>query len=397
MGPVFSGHRRWNHLAKRALRSNNRTLAARNIVRHAARAITIRAIARAAWCAVALKRMIVWATPLCLEVRTQAKMALARMASAFTSNEHVVEDWRQAGVDLEGDVALFVHHDPEGKVNPQTRQFVRELAEAGLSVVFVTNSGRLLEEEKAFLRIHCAAILVRKNIGYDFGAWRDALETLALPRENTRSILLTNDSIVGPFDGIQKLLGAVDHRAADVWGITESWQRGYHLQSYFLSCGPLAIRSEAWRRFWQSVKPVPSKDWIVRRYEVGFTKSLSTAGLRCRPLFPTARLLDVEERSRLAEIVGACAAVDPDDVLVQGEAIHAARILRTIKSGEMMLNPSADLWRQLLKAGFPFVKRELLMRNPTKIADISDWRGVVEQTFPGGGPLQPPPSIVRLV
>ena len=40
------------------------------------------------------------------------------------------------------------------------------------------------------------------------------------------------------------------------------------------------------------------------------------------------------------------------------------------------LNPTSDLWRQLLRAGFPFIKRELLRANPSEVLDIVDWRDV---------------------
>ncbi len=36
----------------------------------------------------------------------------------------------------------------------------------------------------------CAAVIVRRNIGYDFGAWRDALDFLGLPRAETEEIIL---------------------------------------------------------------------------------------------------------------------------------------------------------------------------------------------------------------
>ena len=44
------------------------------------------------------------------------------------------------------------------------------------------------------------------------------------------------------------------------------------------------------------------------------------------------------------------------------------------------LNPTSDLWRQLLSAGFPFIKRELLRDNPTGVSDVMEWRDVVAQT-----------------
>ena len=44
------------------------------------------------------------------------------------------------------------------------------------------------------------------------------------------------------------------------------------------------------------------------------------------------------------------------------------------------MNPTGELWRQLLLAGFPFIKRELLRSNPARVADLADWRDVVAQT-----------------
>jgi hypothetical protein len=41
------------------------------------------------------------------------------------------------------------------------------------------------------------------------------------------------------------------------------------------------------------------------------------------------------------------------------------------------LNPTADLWRQLLQSGFPFIKRELLRDNPGRVEDVGDWVDVV--------------------
>ena len=43
------------------------------------------------------------------------------------------------------------------------------------------------------------------------------------------------------------------------------------------------------------------------------------------------------------------------------------------------LNPTSDLWRQLLLAGFPFLKVELLRENPTDVPDVADWRAVLAE------------------
>ena len=66
--------------------------------------------------------------------------------------------------------------------------------------------------------------------------------------------------------------------------------------------------------------------------------------------------------------------------MVKMRYIHAHRIRHNVAT-RTPLNPTSDLWRQLLQAGFPFVKRELLRDNPSYVADIIDWRDEVRKNF----------------
>jgi hypothetical protein len=54
--------------------------------------------------------------------------------------------------------------------------------------------------------------------------------------------------------------------------------------------------------------------------------------------------------------------------------ITANQRLRATIARRAPLNPTSDLWRQLLQTGFPFIKVELLRKNPTEVLDIADWR-----------------------
>ena len=197
----------------------------------------------------------------------------------------------------------------------------------------------------------------------------------------TRAIFLVNDSVYGPFADLNPLLAAIDFNRADLWGATESWQHRYHLQSFFLGCGEAVIRGQAWRDFWQSVRPVPCKHWIIRHCEIGFTGAMARGGARCAAIFPNAALLDEREIERLERVI------DEDDLWrgqnrrIRAEAIHASHILRCTRRRTTALNPSVDLWRQLIQAGYPFLKRELLLRNPTRVADVFEWEEVVSEAL----------------
>ena len=72
------------------------------------------------------------------------------------------------------------------------------------------------------------------NVGRDFGAWRDAA-AVALQRFGTpQELLLTNDSVLGPFLPLAPLVDAWRAGGEGFFGLTESLGGGPHLQSYAL-------------------------------------------------------------------------------------------------------------------------------------------------------------------
>ncbi|OYV58261.1 MAG: lipopolysaccharide biosynthesis protein, partial [Acidiphilium sp. 21-62-4] len=55
--------------------------------------------------------------------------------------------------------------------------------------------------------------------------------------------------------------------------------------------------------------------------------------------------------------------------------------IRDAIARRMALNPTSDLWRQLLLSGYPFIKRELLRDNPTRVEDVGDWADMLKTTL----------------
>jgi lipopolysaccharide biosynthesis protein len=206
---------------------------------------------------------------------------------------------------------------------------------------------------------------------------REGLSHFGLPRANTEMLIIANDSVYGPLAPLDDMLARVDFEKADLWAATESWQTRYHLQSYFMIAGPKALRHPAWAAFWNTVLSVPSKRWVVRRYEVGITQWMIRAGLRCAALWQYENLVENVDKLLLAAgIWREAKTVDPSLLVRRNQA----RRIRVCWVNNTPLNPTSDLWRQLLETGFPFLKRELLRENPTRVSDIMDWRRVVAET-----------------
>lgn len=301
---------------------------------------------------------------------------LALLVGKLRSRHQVISSWPATLPQLGPQVVLFMHFDGKGNVRPQVLHYLREFKANGRDIVFITNSGRLRPEAMAALQEICRIVLIRKNIGYDFGAWADALEHLGLPQNNTEEVILANDSVFGPLISLSSVLRRLNYRHIDIWGLTESWQQCYHLQSFFLAFGAKALRAEGFKAFWQSVRPVPLKTYIVKRYEIGLTKAMAKAGLHCGALWPYEQLTAMvgkELKDGLEDGVFEKDQIDP----VAKTRIAQLLLARKNMAQREPMNPTSDLWRQLLQAGFPFIKRELLRDNPSGVSDISEWAEIV--------------------
>jgi hypothetical protein len=311
---------------------------------------------------------------LCLRAFMPVIPYLSYARSFLRGRHHIVRTWPEGRIELGDSVALFTHFDRRERLADHVIVYLRELHSLGFSVVFVSNSGSLQSDSLTKLQAYCRAVIVRHNVGYDFGAIREVLDLLELPRRETERLLIANDSVYGPLLPIADMMARVDFDMADFWGTTESWQYRYHLQSYFLLAGRKAMNSPAWRTFWQGVRQVSSKRWVISRYEVGLTQKLLGAGLRCQPLWSYQELLRQTEQSPAPDEING-ASLDP----LERMRIKATQRIRAAAASGIPLNPTSDLWRQLLVSGFPFLKIELLRKNPTEVPDIADWRRIVAE------------------
>jgi lipopolysaccharide biosynthesis protein len=187
------------------------------------------------------------------------------------------------------------------------------------------------------------------------------------------ALLLANDSVYGPFRDLGDVVGRMNLLEADVWGVTDNWDRQFHLQSYFLLFGRRALTSEAFTRFWRDLRYVQAKSWVINHYEIGLTRALMKGGLRCRALFPY-RLA----ATTLIEAVGQEMGTNEASALSTPRQRFAAFLLSAIEDG-VPLNASHYFWNHLImRMGCPFLKRELLRDNPVGIPGLIHWQEVIQ-------------------
>jgi hypothetical protein len=198
---------------------------------------------------------------------------------------------RIAGADPLSDsshVAIYAHYDGQGEIHAFHLEMLRALREAGFRVTLVSNAERLAPASIAAAAPFVRELLLRPNIGYDFGAFRDALHHLHDLR-HCEQLLLCNDSVYGPFAPLGPLLARAEPSEADVWGMTEGRNHGPHLQSYFLLLHRRAIAHPAFVAFWRDMPYLNDKFAVVEAGELRLSRAFAAAGLRLRALFPYAQ------------------------------------------------------------------------------------------------------------
>lgn len=261
-------------------------------------------------------------------------------------------------------VVFFNHYDLGGQVAAYVLHHVRALANNGLSVIFLTSSPDLDEAGLRALSPWCWLIGQRRNVGLDIGGWPCAMklyETHSGRRlADAAQIFLTNDSVFGPLQPLEALINRMSARNCDIWGVTESAERGLHLQSYFLvferrGPGFLADWLRGFRLF-------PDRETLIGRHEVGLSTEARAAGLTLSALQTHA---------------------DLQALITAGEGLASDWVLKHHASRLGALNPTHFFWRAcLVHFGCPYIKRDLL-RNFERFDDDGEfWLDVIYRIAP---------------
>jgi lipopolysaccharide biosynthesis protein len=270
-------------------------------------------------------------------------------------------------------VAVFVHFDRRGEIHDYVLFYLRALLDVGFDILFVSNGPSLTPAALTRVSPLCVTVLCRKNVGYDFGAYREGLRLLG-NLSRFQQVLLANDSVYGPLFDLRTILSRCNDEAS-VWGMTDGWSHRYHLQSYFLLIGQEALRAPRFMRFWNSLLPMQSKGWTIRRYEIGFTQTMLRAGLKCKALFPY--------RQAAADIAHAYNAGEfSDQTLEPHMQSFFEKVFRRVERGAPV-NPMHEFWDHMIGGlRCPFIKRELLARNPARIPHVYLWERLIRSTSP---------------
>ncbi len=162
------------------------------------------------------------------------------------------------------------------------------------------------------------AVVQRPNVGYDFGSWGAALTAYPVIA-GKRLVVLTNDSLAGPFGPLDDLVRRLEASTADVWSATANHYPQDHMQSYLLAFRGGVLGREPLRGFFAGVRGQETKKAVIQTYEFGLSELVAEYGLT-------------------------------SEVGWSKQDLGIAETTDSVLGG----------WAAMLTTGFPFVKRTLL-------------------------------------
>lgn len=239
------------------------------------------------------------------------------------------------------DLCLLTIYAPRGQVSGITTDYLNLMAQHGFAVIACLAVEDVAAPVDLAALTSAAGVLVRKNGGMDFACWSAALALL--PEIWTASrVVFTNDSIIALPAIFSPFADRLRASLADFTGLTEALRPRHHIQSYFFMLQGKALVDPIVQKFWMTLPVLDRKSDIIEQYETRLLeRAVKLWRLKC-------------------------------EILFSGPTLGLAPKVNDWEHN----NLSHSHWEQLIEAGMPFVKVELLRDNPLGL-EISHWREVL--------------------
>lgn len=253
-------------------------------------------------------------------------------------------------------LCIFCSYDRDSLIDDYVVHWLKSFNKLNFEIVFVTTSPKLSIEEEERIKPYVHKIILRKNVGLDFGSWKTVLETIDITKYT--QLTLANDSVYGPFFDLAQVYKKMENSGLDMWGLTDSWDYSYHVQSYFMVFNQKLLHSRSFKEFWDRFVFYSHKDNIIRCYEVGLSQYL----LRRR--FKIGAACEYKEvRKKVLE------KKNEKDVYGWSNSLCVSAF-----------NPTNIFWKELISEHqCPILKIDLLRANTYHMPDLYQWPSLIKE------------------
>lgn len=255
----------------------------------------------------------------------------------FRKDEDLIQDAHDFPHDFSEKLCIFSSFSKNEIIQKSIYFQLQAIRNESYNIFFVSTSPVSKNDIKHLGEI-CSKVIIKKNSGYDWGAYLTGIK--AENYKLRKQLLFMNDSVLGPLFPLWEMFQKMSKNACDCWGITDSYEKRYHIQSYFFVIKQRLLRSKEFESFWSNFRLYSNRLNVVKKYELGFSQYLTKNGFKLDAYIPYKSL---------------CWPFDK----VRSNATHY-------------------FWKELiLKYRCPFIKKNFVLKNPMRIKDHSEWEHVI--------------------
>ena len=182
-------------------------------------------------------------------------------------------------------IVIMACYIPHGEIEEYKKKLI-EVMNSYADFFIIVSNGVVSEQTYSFFKEKSSKVLIRDNIGYDAGAYKDAISDLNL--EVYDELLLLNDTFYGFFYPLDEFFDKVRQiQNVDFWGLTRHPAGVFgkdnieqHIQGYFLLIKSRMLHSNTFRFFWNSLEYPKSYNEAVKNFEIRFTTFFQEKGFK---------------------------------------------------------------------------------------------------------------------
>jgi hypothetical protein len=263
----------------------------------------------------------------------------------------ILELFRSSDSKLEGkeirfeskNLAILAAYNEDPKVILSIK---RMLAEVGFDCVVIYNCPENSATKDFLVE---SGFLVRSNVGFDFGAYRDSMQLFGEPT----NLILMNTSMFWDLNRLKGIVSNLSQKSPpnSVTYLVESFQGVWHGQSFFIHLKLDSLHLNELKKYLRT----NTKNWRFKRSAV---KRGEKALFR---FFLAQRNMHVDFLYPYESVVSA--------YLSLGEKTSELSV-RNLLLNDVPLNPTQHLWPALSSLNFPGVKKTLVNQNPAGLEKV---------------------------
>lgn len=185
-------------------------------------------------------------------------------------------------------LTIFIFFDKDGIVDDYKTYYLAELSKNSSKVLIIVN-GEIKDEDKPKLE-KFGEVIQRENSGFDVTAYKFGIEQIGY--ENLAEydeLVLCNDTVFGPLYPFSEVFDDMNKKKIDLWGLTKGYsdvvplhgkliEFGDHIHSYFLGIRNSILKSDDFKKYWQTFPKIETYYDAVFKFEVRFTEFFAKRG-----------------------------------------------------------------------------------------------------------------------